>query len=234
VTARSRSRARRLATCTAAAITGVAVVVALYFLAALACGLIPVNRAYKPATDGIDVTISSNGVHVDLVVPLKAGGIDWAARLPIGALGFAPGETANLAIGWGDRGFYLATPTWADLQVSTALRAVTGAGASVMHVEATGAPTGPNTRHVVLSVAQYALLAQYIEGSFQHDETGAVIVVPGAHYGWHDAFFEATGHYSAFKTCNEWSRQGLAVAGVRVPLWSPFASALLYQLPAGD
>jgi uncharacterized protein (TIGR02117 family) len=214
--------------------TGLAAVLVLYGLAAMVFGLIPVNRSYAPTPDGIDVYLRSNGVHVDLVVPLEAAGVDWRIRMPTNALGLVPGITETLAFGWGDRGFYLATPTWADVRVSTALRALTGVGTTVLHVEATTVPKGPATRHVTLSAAQYRRLAQFIESSFRRDGTGAAIILPGAHYGLHDAFFESTGHYSAFETCNEWTRQGLVTAGVRAPMWSPFQKALLYQLPQDD
>lgn len=62
---------------------------------------------------------------------------------------------------------------------------------------------------------------------------GHPLIIAGAHYGANDAFFEARGHYSLFETCNEWTRRGLAAAGVRVPVWAPFDKALFYQLPSG-
>lgn len=38
-----------------------------------------------------------------------------------------------LAIGWGDKGFYLNTPTWADLKFSTAFKAAFGLSKPAMH-----------------------------------------------------------------------------------------------------
>jgi hypothetical protein len=38
-----------------------------------------------------------------------------------------------LAFGWGDKGFYLNTPEWADLKVSTALNAAFGLSSSAIH-----------------------------------------------------------------------------------------------------
>ena len=224
----------RIGLAMALVMAGLGAVLALYGLATVVFGLMPVNRAYAPAPDGIAVYLRGNGVHVDLVVPLEAAGVDWRTRMPTNALGLMPGVTENLAFGWGDRGFYLATPTWADVRMSTALWALTGVGTTVLHVEATTVPKGPATRHITLSPAQYRRLAGFIENSFRRDDTGAAIIVPGAHYGLHDAFFEATGHYSAFETCNEWTRQGLVTAGVRAPMWSPFQKALLYQVPNDD
>ena len=39
-----------------------------------------------------------------------------------------------VGLGWGDKGFYLETPTWADLKTSTALKAVSGYNTTAMHV----------------------------------------------------------------------------------------------------
>lgn len=38
-----------------------------------------------------------------------------------------------IAFGWGDKGFYLDTPTWADLKFSTAFKAAFWMGQSAMH-----------------------------------------------------------------------------------------------------
>jgi len=202
-----------------------------YFLAAAIAGMIPVNRDFAAAADGVDVYIRSNGVHTDLVVPVSAEGTDWRGLLPIEGLGAETGVGDFLAFGWGDREFYLSTPTWADLRVSTAVKAVAGFDTTVVHVEAIGVPpfTG-KTRHVRLSAGEYQRLVRYLEGSFQRDGEGRAEVIPGAHYDAYDEFFEARGHYSLFVTCNEWARRGLAVAGVRTALWAPFDVALFWQL----
>jgi uncharacterized protein (TIGR02117 family) len=136
---------------------------------------------------------------------------------------------AYLAFGWGDRGFYLTTPSWADLRLSTALGALTGLDSTVIHVEAMPPPAiDAKTRRLRLSPTAYRALAHYVAASFAG---AAAAPIPGAHYNTHDEFFEARGHYSVFATCNEWARRGLAVAWVRTALWSPFDIALFYQLP---
>lgn len=62
------------------------------------------------------------------------------------------------------------------------------------------------------------------------DANGQSASVKGHHYNDHDAFYEALGHYSAYTTCNEWTRNALDAAGVRVPVWAPFERALFWQL----
>ena len=209
-------------------VTGVMIA---YLAAALLLGVLPLNKGYQPVADGVDVYLRTNGAHADLIVPIHTPEVDWTTRLPIASLRPIEGVTDDLSFGWGDRGFYIETPTWSDIRLPTAVAAVLGLGPSVLHVEAVPTPPdGVGTRHLRLSDQQYSRLVAYIESGFHRGRDGAPIPIPGAHYGFHDAFFEAEGRYSPFLTCNEWARRGLASAGVRVPLWSPFDKALLYQL----
>ena len=224
---------RRVAIVLAICPVGLLAAVAVYLLAALLLGLIPVGGD-RGDDNGIAVFIRGNGVHADLVVPMVAGGVDWRTRLPIAALHPIAGVTEDLAFGWGDRGFYLTTPTWSDLRVATAFRALTGLDRTVLRAEAVPVPApDPEMREVRLSPEHYRALAAFIAAAIRVGDDGGAIVIPGAHYDAHDIFLEANGHYSIFETCNEWTRQALAVAGVRVPAWSPFQQALFYQLPSG-
>ena len=224
---------RRVAFLIALVPGGLLAAVAIYLLAALVLGVIPVGGS-REDSGSIEVFVRSNGIHADLVVPMVAGGIDWRTRLPVAALHPIAGVTKDLAFGWGDRGFYLTTPTWSDLRVATAFRALTGLDRTVLRVEAVPIPVpDPAMREVRLSPARYRALAAFITAAIRVGDDGGPIVIPGAHYDAHDIFLDANGHYSIFETCNEWTRQALAGAGVRVPVWSPFEQALFYQLPQG-
>lgn len=216
--------------------------VLLYGVCALVLGLMPVNRDYREPAAGITIYLSHNGVHTDLVLPLATAQMDWRAafpaadfRVPAAAADLAPDRNplANfVAIGWGDRGFYFDTPTWADLSAGVALRAISGTGASVVHVEYLPAPTpSASVRKLVLSPAAYQRLVDYVEATFVRGAGGARLPYPGRGYGVHDTFYAARGHYSLFNTCNEWVRGALDAAGVRVPAWAPFHYALFAQAP---
>jgi len=216
--------------------SGLLVLLSLYLLGSLLCGLISLEG--QEAAEGeasIDLYLRSNGVHTDLILPRRALDIDWSQRLD--GLPLAAGTADFLAFGWGDREFYLATPGWGDLKLSTALRALTGFDGTVLHVESLSPPTsGPRTRHLRVSARQYRQLAAFVNASFAtaEGESAPASPIPAAHYNDHDSFFVARGHYSLFVTCNEWARQGLAAAEVRRPLWSPFDWALFHQLPTPD
>jgi uncharacterized protein (TIGR02117 family) len=175
--------------------------------------------------------VRSNGIHTDFVVPAAHQTIDWRVQHPAAHFPRLDRARGYIAFGWGDRGFYLETPTWEDLKVSTALKAVSGLGDAAMHVEYMDRPA--RSEHVActrITEEQYGVLARYIRGSFKPGEDGAPIRIEAAGYGPADAFYEAKGAYSAFFTCNEWLRRGLSESAIRAPAWSVFDGALLRQL----
>jgi len=207
----------------------------LYALAVLVLGLIPLNRDFRQSPDGIDIYISSNGVHADLLLPMQSPVQDWRQILPSSDFNQADPADNYLAVGWGDHNFYLNTPTWADLKVSTALNALSGHDGSLLHVEPVPRPQpSPRLRHIRISPQQLRLLDAYVLGSFALDAAGHPQKIAGAHYYAHDAFYLAHGAYSLFTTCNEWARTGLSSAGIRSPVWSPLTFGLFRQLPDND
>jgi uncharacterized protein (TIGR02117 family) len=202
---------------------GVAVLIAGYLAAGLIGAAIPVNAGWRAPADGIRIAVSSNGVHTGLIVPVVAAGVDWRDLI-------RPEDLADpryaaypaVEIGWGERSFYLETPTWADVRPGTVLTAAIGSDRTVMHVDHLPFPR-PNadTRVVTLRPEEYRRLARFIRASFKPR-------------GWHrtgyfaaDAFYDARGHYSAIHTCNAWTGEALRYAGVRIGAWTPFAMSVM-------
>lgn len=208
-------------------------VVALYFGGVAVLGAIPVNGDFAPAEHGVELCVRSTGVHSDFVLPASTAVVDWRAQHPAAHFPRITRAYDHIAFGWGDRAFYLETPTWADLKVSTALVALSGLGHGALHVEylERQAP-GERAACTRVSEAQYRALAAYIESSFRRDAGGRVMRIDAPGYGSADAFYEAHGAFSVFVTCNEWVRRGLSASGVRAPVWAPFDGALLRQLRA--
>ncbi len=173
-------------------------------------------------TPSVPIFLLSNGMHTDIVVPTAGWGQDWQTWAPPQDTRSGDSTLSWLAIGWGDKGFYLDTPTWADLKVSTAFRAATALSESAMHCTYYEAMTpGERCVPLLLTQAQYTRLCAYIEGSFDLDDEGRSIVIPTeARYGDNDAFYEAVGSYSLFKSCNTWANRALQVAGQPHALWT--------------
>jgi len=199
---------------------GLGAVLLCYLAAALVGSAIPTNRDWKPPGQGVTIYVADNGIHTDLVLPAR----DFSDL--IRPEHFADPVQANqpmLMFGWGDRDFYLHTPSWWDVNPLRVAGALVGAGATVLHVSAVPVPaTGSKMRRLLLRPAEYARLVAYVRASF----AGA----PVRGYGGHDAFYAARGGYSALSTCNEWSAGGLRAAGVRMGAWTPFAFGVMQWL----
>ena len=176
----------------------------------------------------VELFVRSNGVHVDLVVPVKTDQIDWSQQLPYAHVPSNNPALRYVAFGWGDKGFYLDTPTWADLKVSTALRAGFWLSTSAMHVTYLPQPQpGPTCVPLRLTRAQYARLMAYINTSFERDAAARPQWIAGHSYGPDDAFYEAHRTYSLLYTCNTWANNGLKAAGQPAALWTPFQAGIL-------
>ncbi len=206
------------------------VIAATYVTAAIALGAIPVNASFVEPPDGIPIYLRTNGVHAELILPTRAAGIDWSMQHPPAHMRSLAEPLDWVAFGWGDLGFFAHTPTWADLKLGTALIALSGLGPGAMHVEYIESPRAYKAREVKISAEQYAKLAAYVRASFERDAAGRPnrADVPG--YFTTDAFYEASTGYKFWFTCNDWVRKALSDAEVRAPVWSPFDTALFYQL----
>lgn len=202
--------------------------------AALAYGLLlwPANASARGEAAAIHAFVQSNGVHTDLVLPLRAQGVDWSTSFPAAHFVRVPHDAAYVAIGWGDRAFYLNTPRWEDLTAGRALQALSGSGRSLLHVSYLRPSDLPPGRHALpLTAAQYASLVKYIDDALLRSSSGQGVNLPGQHYDAQDAFYEARGSYSFVNTCNAWTGRGLRLAGAKVSVWTPLASQVVWHLP---
>ena len=50
-------------------------------------------------------------------------------------------------------------------------------------------------------------------------------------YGPQDVFYDAPGTYTVANTCNQWTSDTLAAAGVRTGWWTPFAGGVMKWVP---
>ena len=96
-----------------------------YVLIAFGLMLVPVNRGFQNNGD-VSISLRSNGVHLDLILPVQHARHDWRTVFQPADFQTLPSELNYIAIGWGDSEFYLNTPTWQDLSVKTAASALFG------------------------------------------------------------------------------------------------------------
>ncbi|MEM8910115.1 MAG: DUF2459 domain-containing protein, partial [Bacteroidota bacterium] len=81
-----------------------------YGLLLLIGTLIPVNRRFHPTRDGIDLYLSTNGLHTSFVLPAKNEFFDWSELIDKQFFQHPLSENTHLSIGLGDKAFYLDVP----------------------------------------------------------------------------------------------------------------------------
>ncbi len=205
--------------------------VGVYLLIAL-IGLIPVNNKFTPSPDGVEIFLTSSAIHSDIIVPIVTETIDWREHLPASCFSGDTRGATHAAIGWGDKGFYIGTPTWGDLKASTVINALLLPSDSCMHVTMMHvAQLGSEARPLRISVKQYEQLAAHIQSSFLLNASGKKILIEGAAYGSDDAFFEAHGSYHCFNTCNCWTGAAMRSAGIRTGWFTPLPKTMFLYLP---
>jgi uncharacterized protein (TIGR02117 family) len=179
----------------------------------------------------ISIYLLTNGVHTDIVVPVKSNVIDWTIYVKYNQTKGKDTTAQYLGFGWGDKGFYLETPTWADLKPSTAVKAMTGLSSSAIH--ATFLPSmqeNKDCKKIDISLKQYKRLANFIIGRFDLNAHGeSQHIETNANYGLNDAFYEAKGSYNLFYTCNTWANAGLKACGQKAAVWTPFYQGIFYH-----
>ena len=161
----------------------------------------------------VAIFILTNGVHTDIVVPVKNDTFDWSKQIKFEHTKAKDATAKYLAMGWGDRGFYLETPTWADLKVSTALKATTGLSSSALHTTFyKSMKEDAYCKKIQISTVDYQKLVLFINESFETNSGEKIKIETDAVYGKNDIFYEAKGSYSLFYTCNSWANQALKAA----------------------
>lgn len=212
--------------------------VVVYYLIALLLMYLPTKARQNACntSECREVWVISNGVHTDFCLIWQELPTEWQSFIDIKL--FAPSQPEYISFGWGDRGFYLETPSWVELKPKVAFKALFKLGQSVMQVvlhEELPLSSARFVARLALNHEQYQALLQHIRQSFATDEQNQAIPVDFEglpayeHLNYH--FFEGYGQYHFFQTCNNWINQGLKKAGLRVAHWAPFAKSVFYHLP---
>ena len=204
--------------------------VGLYFLIAFCCSRITINASPSNPKE-VAIYIMTNGVHTDIIVPAVSAEMNWTKEISYQNTLEADSTYQYLAMGWGDKKFYLETPEFSDLKLSNGLRAISGLSTSAMHTTYyKNIREDPSCKKIIISKAQYRQLIDYVLNSFKKDETGHLInVKSNIHYDIGDAFYEAKGSYSIFKTCNTWANAALKACGQKSCLWTIFDTGIFLK-----
>ncbi len=205
----------------------------ILFCLALLClsVLIPTKWGnYSKFNCDFQICVSNTGIHSNIILPTKNRVFDWHKYLSIDKLGIDPAQDYNyLSFGWGDRDFYMSTPSLADLKLSTTFKALFLPTPSVMYVKGYQLIPDMEVKCIQVNQTDYLHLTNFIESSFQVDAQGRKIRLGNGHTN-NAGFYAAKGSYSILRNCNSWTAEGLRKADVNTPLWDGLSSAIMWHL----
>ncbi|GMN01282.1 DUF2459 domain-containing protein [Erythrobacter sp. MTPC3] len=202
--------------------------IAAFLLSAWIGSSLPRNSDWSEAEDGgIEIFIGENGIHTEIVMPVVMDGQDWRAHFDLGDTAAPDRPYTHVAVSWGERSFFLETPTWSDLDPAVGLNALKG-GDGLMHIAWYVRPApAEDFRPMRISRAEYRALSQGI--------IDQIAPVSGRQtyggYGRHDVFYDALGTYHLFNTCNQWTSDRLAGAGIATGRWTPLPGGVMKWVP---
>jgi uncharacterized protein (TIGR02117 family) len=186
---------------------------------------------YSQQRCNLNICVSNTGIHSNIIVPIKNNVFNWSENILIDGIGIDAINNYNyLSFGWGDRDFYMSTPSLTDINLSTTLKALFLPTSSVMDVK--GYQSIPNyleVKCIKVSQTDYLRLMEFIQATFQVDAKGRKIRLGDGHTT-NAGFYAANGSYSVLRTCNSWTGEGLRKANVNTPLWDGLSFAIMWHL----
>ncbi|MBK9190245.1 MAG: TIGR02117 family protein [Crocinitomicaceae bacterium] len=220
---------KRLLLCCALFVEFVIAFGVFYVCFATLLSVIPVSGS--DANSGMKIFIKSNGIHTDICVPVTSSEIDWKKFIPVEDFPQVR-KHEYISFGWGDKGFFLDTPTWDDLTFTTFFNAAFLPSETAMHVQyLENTPVlSPDCKEKFISSENYKALVEYIRTSFSINSDNQVDLIPERGYWSNDNFYEANGSYHLFNTCNAWTNGALKVAGVKTALLALFQDGIMRHL----
>lgn len=201
-------------------------VVGLYMLAALVGSHIPANSDWKQPSEGVDIFVETNGVHVSLVVPISAAGEDLSELIRPDQLSDPMLYGTHAMIGWGHGRVYRNAQTWSDVKSGDIASAIGGSDFTTLHIYHLIDPQAlPHRKKLKVSQRQFRSIISQIRATFRLSKEGQSIA--HAAYAPDNIFYDSYGHYSAIQTCNSWTGDILRNAGVRIGAWTPLPGGVM-------
>lgn len=209
------------------ALAGLTAIILLFAVTGWIGSAIPRNGDWREPEQGVEIMVGTNGVHTELVLPLVTPEKDWRPVFPAADLALPDRDYTHVAVSWGEKEVFLNTPTWWDLSPVTVLRIAGIGGKGLIHASHYVRPApSEDFRTLTLRSAEYRRLVAAIERSLPRGTR-----VRHAGYGSQDVFYDAPGDYTVTNTCNQWTSDMLAAAGVRTGWWTPFAGGVMKWMP---
>ncbi|KWV93137.1 DUF2459 domain-containing protein [Erythrobacter sp. YT30] len=181
--------------------------------------------------DPVEIMIATNGVHTEIVVPVVNSTRDWREILPSVSKTASGDVTTHIAIGFGERDVFINTPTFYDMRLSTALRVATTGGEGMIRViNLTNPGAHQNRRKLTISREQYARLVNALEDDLPPLAAGEARTFETSTYD-RGRYYASPQRYTLITTCNQWTSDRLANAGIRTGWLTPFSGGVMKWVP---
>lgn len=193
--------------------------VLLFLTIAIVCSYIPISADTHSCNETKTIYLSTNGTHLDIILASEDIPLLFQQQLPIAT------KDNYLAIGWGEKDFYLNVKEWGDLTFSAAFKASLGLNESLLHLISYRYIKDDWVK-VNLCKHQLEELHNYIAESLYFNEKEETIAYEG--YGLRDVFYTANGRYTCVNTCNTWVNTAFKEVGLKASIWTPFDFGVLH------
>jgi len=211
-------------------ISTIILLIVIYYLCAILFSRITIYPNDDKIEKNIDIYLISNGFHSDIVVPIKSKEMYWSEVIKYEHTLSNDSSFNFIAFGWGDRKFYIETPTWSHLKYDVAMQALFLLNRSAIHATFFREMfESESCIKVSISSQNYKKLVEYIKNELIFDENGRAKLIKNLQYDDNDAFYEAKGSFTLFYTCNTWVNDALKSSNQKACLWTPFEEGILYQ-----
>ncbi|WP_298466894.1 DUF2459 domain-containing protein [uncultured Erythrobacter sp.] len=201
--------------------------IAAFLLSAWIGSSIPRNSEWVEPDDGVTILVGHNGIHTEIIMPIATEAVDWRSHFPLGDIDNPNRDYTHVGVSWGERSFFLETPTWSDLNVFTAIGALFG-GDGLIHAAYYVRPApADDFRELRIRPEEYRVLIDQITRDLSPSESRQTY----GGYSSHDVFYDALGTYHLGNTCNQWTSDRLAAAGIETGLWTPLPGGVMKWVP---
>lgn len=168
--------------------------------------------------------LETNDVHTGIIMPLVTPQHDWRGLFPASDLDNPNRPYTHVSVSFGEREVFLNTPTLSQISLDTAIGAAFG-GDGLLHIAHYVRPMPVDDfRELTISESEYAALVRIIVNQIPA-ATPAREVYDG--YGAHDVFYDTPQTYHLGHTCNQWTSNTLAAAGIKTGWWTPIAGGVM-------
>lgn len=173
--------------------------------------------------------VAKIGFHSNIIVPAQNEFFDWRQYLNLSDID--SWHYKYLSFGWGDRDFYMQSPTQLKQILTLGFQAFFFSHASVIRVQLYQTlPRNMEIKCVEISKSNYLNLVQFIKNSFRLNNYGVIKL--GYSNNINVNFYAAKGRYSILRNSNNWTAKGLRTANVNTPMWATLSDAIMFHLPS--